>query len=128
MIVPVLEGRVKSFEIRPEVHLSYNDWLQKRLTGTVWNKCSSYYQVDGKLGSRITATFPGTVTRFWWIAKTHSWKNWKVVGGDDGWLRDQKLRKFKIWAAFAMLAGAYVGVWYMQLYRLFVEKYKGIIF
>ena len=53
-----------SLEVRPEVQRRYNDWLQKRLAGTVFaTGCDSWYLTpDG----RNTQNWPGTTLEFRW--------------------------------------------------------------
>lgn len=52
-------------EVRPEVQDSFNDWLDSRLAGTVWQTggCRSWYQ-DPRSG-RNTVLWPDTTIAFW---------------------------------------------------------------
>ena len=47
-----------ALEVRPEVQVAYNDGIQQRLQGTVWNSggCVSWY-LDAK--GRNTTIWPG---------------------------------------------------------------------
>ncbi|MCU1601013.1 MAG: NAD(P)/FAD-dependent oxidoreductase [Frankiales bacterium] len=60
-------GRVRpggSVEVRPQVMRRYNDWLQKRLKGTVFaTGCDSWYLTDT---GRNTQNWPGTTVAFRW--------------------------------------------------------------
>lgn len=55
----------RSVEVRPEVQQSFNDWLDGRMTGTVWQSggCRSWYQ-DPRSG-RNTVLWPDTSVAFW---------------------------------------------------------------
>ncbi|GAA4661469.1 NAD(P)/FAD-dependent oxidoreductase [Amycolatopsis dongchuanensis] len=52
-------------EVRPEVQDSFNDWLDSRMAGTVWQTggCRSWYQ-DPRSG-RNTVLWPDTTIAFW---------------------------------------------------------------
>lgn len=78
LIKRVIEGKIKSFEIKEEATNKYNEWLQDRLADSVWNDCNSYYQArtGGEKRGKIIATFPGPVSLFWWLTKFPRWKNW----------------------------------------------------
>jgi cation diffusion facilitator CzcD-associated flavoprotein CzcO len=51
--------------VRPEVQDSFNDWLDSRMAGTVWQTggCHSWYQ-DPRSG-RNTVLWPDTTIAFW---------------------------------------------------------------
>jgi len=81
LLKPVLKGEVGSFAVREEASAKYNVWVQKRLTGTVWNHCQSYYRRDSTTGKNFV-TFPGHVTLFWWLARRPRYSDYVVVGGE----------------------------------------------
>jgi len=57
------ERRASSVEVRPEVQAAYNEELQRRLAGTVWNSggCKSWY-LDKN--GRNTTLWPSFTFRF----------------------------------------------------------------
>ncbi|KAF8911968.1 hypothetical protein CPB84DRAFT_1671255, partial [Gymnopilus junonius] len=97
LIQPVLEGKVKSFEISEDATVKYNDWLQKRLQSSVWTDCVSYYQAGRKSKTRIVATFPGPVALFWWFCRGPKWELFHGEGGER-WEKERKMRKMRRWA------------------------------
>lgn len=90
LVKPILAGAVRSFAVREEASSKYNSWLQKRLVGTVWNYCNSYYRRESAKG-KIFATFPGPVSLFWWLARRPRYADYEVVGG-DGWQGRERQR------------------------------------
>ncbi|WP_433754493.1 flavin-containing monooxygenase [Nocardia sp. CA-135398] len=56
---------VRSVAVRPEVQESFNEWLDGRMVGTVWQTggCRSWYQ-DPRSG-RNTVLWPDTTVSFW---------------------------------------------------------------
>jgi hypothetical protein len=49
IIKPILiDGTVRSIVVKPEANEAYNDQLQSKLRGTVWNSCISYYNQNTK--------------------------------------------------------------------------------
>jgi cation diffusion facilitator CzcD-associated flavoprotein CzcO len=59
--------QLKSIEVRPEAQASYNEWVQKRMAKTVWQRggCVSYYSTAS---GKNTTLFPGFTFEF--MAKT----------------------------------------------------------
>ncbi|KAF8163481.1 hypothetical protein B0H34DRAFT_325080 [Crassisporium funariophilum] len=106
---PVLEGKAKSFEITAEATDKYNDWLQTRLSKSVWTDCVSYYQAgrDGK--SKIIATFPGPVALFWWFCRHPKWEKFHSVGA-EAWERQRRFAKVRRWISLVVLLGLAVGL------------------
>lgn len=92
LIKPVVDGKVKAFEITNEATDKYNEWLQGRLQSSVWTDCMSYYRLDSGVG-KIVATFPGPVALFWWLARKPKWEKYKVVGG-EGWEQDKRRLRY----------------------------------
>ncbi|MGQ5656084.1 flavin-containing monooxygenase [Streptomyces sp. EKR5.2] len=68
-IVGILRGlrrrAADSVEVRPEVQQAFNDWMNGRMAGTVWQSggCRSWYQ-DPRSG-RNTVLWPDTSIAFW---------------------------------------------------------------
>ncbi|KAF8265945.1 FAD/NAD(P)-binding domain-containing protein [Lactarius quietus] len=75
-------GDVRSVAVREEASAKYNSWLQARLARSVWNFCDSYYRRSGENG-KITVTFPGPVSLFWWFARKPRCSDYEVVGGEE---------------------------------------------
>src|SRR6266849_2995036 len=96
LIKPILTGVVRSFAVCEDASSKYNSWLQKRLAGTVWNYCNSYYRRESAKG-KIFATFPGPVSLFWWLARRPRYSDYEIVGG-EGWQRGERQREgiFKV--------------------------------
>jgi cation diffusion facilitator CzcD-associated flavoprotein CzcO len=57
--------RARSAEVRPDVQSAFNDWIDDRMAGTVWQSggCRSWYQ-DPRSG-RNTVLWPDTTIAFW---------------------------------------------------------------
>jgi len=100
LIKPILTGAVRSFAVREEASLNYNSWIQKRLDGTVWNFCNSYYRRESAKG-KIFATFPGPVSLFWWLARRPRYSDYEVVWGER-WQRGERQRE-GIWRALKLI-------------------------
>jgi hypothetical protein len=92
LIKPILEGTVRSLAVREEVSVKYNEWLQERLARSVWNFCNSYYRREGANG-KITVTFPGPVSQFWWLARHPRYSDYEIVGAKQ-WEGTRTLRGF----------------------------------
>jgi len=102
LIRPVLEGKARSFEVTAEATDKYNEWLQKRLLTSVWTDCVSYYQTGAN--SKLTATFPGPVTLFWWFCQYPQWDKFRGVGSES-WERE---RNAKRWTRLSIMFGLVV--------------------
>lgn len=74
--------------------------MQKRLVGTVWNFCNSYYRRESANG-KIFVTFPGPVSLFWWLARRPRYSDYEIVGGER-WKRTQRQRE-GIWTALKFI-------------------------
>jgi hypothetical protein len=59
LAAPILDGRIKSIDVKRKVFDEYNEKIQSRLQGSVMTQCTSWYRV-GKVG-KITNMFPGLV-------------------------------------------------------------------
>lgn len=93
---------MKSFEIKEDATVKYNDWLQQRLQSSVWTDCVSYYQAGRDSKTRIVATFPGPVALFWWFCRRPKWELFHGVGGDV-WEQERKTRMRKRWSLVTAL-------------------------
>lgn len=123
---PILAGKAKSFEVREEATDKYNTWLQNRLSRSVWTDCNSYYQVGGQKQTKIVATFPGSVTLFWWLTL---WPRWnEFIGVDaEAWYKERRRevvrRRVLLAGLVAVTAG--LGVWLQG--KLLVDLVKNIL-
>ncbi|GJJ12715.1 hypothetical protein Clacol_006959 [Clathrus columnatus] len=82
LIKPILEGSVKSYEIKAEVADRYNVDLQKRISQMTWTECHNHYQA-GENGKN-TVTFPGSAFRFWRLLRKADYHNYICIVGNDG--------------------------------------------
>lgn len=94
IIKPIIEGNAKSFMVREDITNKYNTWLQGRLSRSVWTECISYYQAGRNSKTRITATFPGPVTLFWWLARKPRWEEFEAVGAER-WVAQRRFARVK---------------------------------
>ena len=96
----MIEGKAKSFEVTTEATDKYNEWLQKRLSTSVWTDCASYYQTGGA-NTKLIATFPGPVALFWWFCRDAQWDKFRGVGSES-WERERKGKK---WTRLSIMFG-----------------------
>ena len=82
LIKPILEGKVRSVAAREDASAKYNSWLQARLARCVGNFGDSYYRREGTDG-KITVTFPGPVSLFWWLARRSRYSDYDIAGGEE---------------------------------------------
>ncbi|KAI0065159.1 FAD/NAD-P-binding domain-containing protein, partial [Artomyces pyxidatus] len=86
LIAPVLSGALASFEPTLPATETYNAWLQRRLTDSVWMTCTSWYR-RGQEG-KIFSTFPGPLALYWWFLRAPQWADYVVKGdGSRAWGR-----------------------------------------
>ncbi|KAF8637351.1 hypothetical protein AX17_002850 [Amanita inopinata Kibby_2008] len=102
LIKPIIDGQVKSVEVKEGVCDEYNDWLQRRLRTSVWTECNSYYQFGRHKESKNVAAFPGPVALFWWLLRKPDWKKFDVVGG-EGWEGERRMSEIRWWVWATML-------------------------
>jgi hypothetical protein len=102
LIKPVLDGQAKSFEVTEEATDEYNAWVQDGLSRSVWTECNSYYQIDGKRGSKNIAMFPGPVSLFWWLTRTPPWNKFHGVAA-EAWEKQRRIDKIKKWGGLTVL-------------------------
>ncbi len=58
----VRRGGHRWVAVRPSVMREHNAALQRRLAGSVWSRCGSWYRMDGR--GRIVALFPGFTAEY----------------------------------------------------------------
>ena len=106
LIKPILAGTVRSVVVREEASAKYNSWLQARLARSVWNFCHSYYRRESADG-KITVTFPGCVSLFWWLARRPRYSDYEVVvvSGKEGWWLPLKRASQLLLLAVAVCVG-----------------------
>jgi hypothetical protein len=91
LIKPILEGKIQAIEVTDEATDSYNEWIQKRLTKTVYADCDSYYfehvEKDGgkEVKGKNSASFPGPATLFYWLNRRPQWQRFRISGAKPGW-------------------------------------------
>jgi hypothetical protein len=111
LIKPILAGTVRSVAVREEASAEYNSWLQARLTRSVWNFCDSFYRRGGADG-KIIATFPGSVSLFWWLARRPRYTDYEVVvSGKERW--PPELKRVSTLLLVAVAVALYVGIRYL---------------
>lgn len=88
----MIEGKAKSFEVTAEATDKYNEWLQKRLSTSVWTDCVSYYQTGGAK-PKLVSTFPGPVALFWWFCRHPQWDKFRGVESER-WESERKREKW----------------------------------
>ncbi|KIL69905.1 hypothetical protein M378DRAFT_69093, partial [Amanita muscaria Koide BX008] len=79
IIKEIVAGRAKSFEVSEEGCEEYDSWIQRRLEGSVWTECSSYYQIGKQKGTKNVAMFPGPAVLFWWKLRKPEWNKYKKL-------------------------------------------------
>ncbi|KAF9442531.1 FAD/NAD(P)-binding domain-containing protein [Macrolepiota fuliginosa MF-IS2] len=92
LITPILTRHVATIEVKPEATEEYNEKIQKRLAGSVFVNCQSWYRVGGT--GKITNIFPGATTLFWLWLRKPKWGDYTGLGLEE-WL--QRRQKNKMW-------------------------------
>ncbi|TFK30127.1 FAD/NAD(P)-binding domain-containing protein [Coprinopsis marcescibilis] len=117
LIKPILEGKLKSFDVTHKATDEYNEWVQKRLSTSVWTDCNSYYfhylPGQNKVKSKNTATFPGPVTLFWWMNRQVRWDRFQVTGA-EGWKDEQRNSGVIKWWSAGLLLGLAIWIGYIK--------------
>jgi len=80
IIKPIIQGRVKSFEVKPEASKAYNETIQSKLRKTVYTSCLSWYRGGAGHNEKIIATYPGFHAQFWWNTLVPRWEDYKASG------------------------------------------------
>lgn len=78
LLKPIFRGEISAVAPKEDAEEIYNEKIQKKLQNTVWNSdgCTSFYK--NKAG-KITVTYPGTMTAFWWETLWPTWKDFELV-------------------------------------------------
>jgi hypothetical protein len=61
LIRPILHGKAGAVDVLPEVHDSYNRWVQRRLAETTWMHASNYFRTQS---GKIVTQWPGPITPY----------------------------------------------------------------
>lgn len=57
----------RALRVRPASQARYQDWLNRRLTRSIWaGGCSSWYRDEA---GRITTNWPASTIRYWWMTR-----------------------------------------------------------
>lgn len=76
LLKPLANGRISAVVVKEEAEEKFNKQLHKKLSSTVWaSHCTSFYKNEH---GKITATWPGTMTSFWWSTIRPKWKDFDV--------------------------------------------------
>ncbi|KZV71882.1 FAD/NAD-P-binding domain-containing protein [Peniophora sp. CONT] len=87
---PILRGELESVAPTDGATTRYNDWLQARISSSVWTQCSSWYRAGGT--GKIFSNFPGPLVLFWWLTLTPRWSDYDVRGRrKDAWKRKRNM-------------------------------------
>jgi hypothetical protein len=90
LIKPIIDTQARSFVVKSQASDKYNHWLQAKLKDTVWDDCASWYRRDGS--GKNGATFPGSLTYFWWLLYRPTWEDFSAVEA-SGWEKEIKRRR-----------------------------------
>ena len=70
--------RARTIEVRADAEREFNDWVQSKLDGTVWQTgCKSWYLDDD---GRNRTLWPGFTFTYWWRTRTPKLADYEVVG------------------------------------------------
>lgn len=61
LIQPILHGKAGAVDVLPEVHDSYNRWIQRKLSKTTWMQASNYFKTKS---GKIVTQWPGPITPY----------------------------------------------------------------
>ncbi|KAG8719460.1 hypothetical protein FRC08_002774 [Ceratobasidium sp. 394] len=110
LIEPVIRGKAKSFSPKPSATRAYNEWIQDKLSRTVWTSCISWYHAGETRQGKLISTWPGTQAYFWWMLRKPVWADYETVGGEK-WVRRRKYAAVFRTVLEALVAGAGLGAW-----------------
>jgi hypothetical protein len=80
MIKPILESKARSFAVKVQPTIKYNEWLQGRLQNSVWSTCISWYRQSQS--QKNVSTFPGPLTWYWWMLRRPVWEDFTAEGAN----------------------------------------------
>lgn len=90
LMKPIIFDGVASFEPTAPATDAYNDYIQSRISNSVWTQCTSWYR-SGTEG-KIYSTFPGPLAEFWLWCRTPKWGDYRFEGeGTKRWERRRKM-------------------------------------
>lgn len=103
LIKPIIARKARSFTVRDGPTDAYNAQLQKRIGGSVFTACASYYRSSAS--GKNVAIFPGPLAQFWWWLLSPRWADYQAVGAEK-WERERRrARVLNIVAALLVVAG-----------------------
>ena len=103
LIKPVLARKARSFTVQEGATDRYNAWLEKRIGGSVFTACASYYR--SSQGGKNVAIFPGPLALFWWFCRTVRWSDYRAVGAEK-WEKERRRTKvLSVLAALLLVVG-----------------------
>lgn len=73
----VEQGGHRAIEVRADVQQAHNADLQRRLGGSVWAQCRSWYRMDG---GKVIAIFPGFVREYVRAVRTPDFGDYRMDG------------------------------------------------
>lgn len=121
LIKPVIDGLVKSFDVREDITDKYNEHIRDLQKYSVTQDCQSFYK---SANGRNFAIFPGTMTYFYWLACQVRWDNYIVTGGKQWEIKRKyqgRRRKLAVSLSIVVLALALaVGMYSGGLERPYV--------
>ncbi|KAG6902861.1 hypothetical protein C0995_010746 [Termitomyces sp. Mi166 len=77
LIKPILDGRLSVVDAKHEATDRYNEVVQKKLSGSVFVGCNSWYRLSGT--GKINTMFPGSAAHFWWWLRRPVWTDYEVT-------------------------------------------------
>lgn len=108
-IVALSESGVTWSEPKVEPTKKYNEWLDKRLTGSVWSKTVSFYRFGPNRDGKIFTNWPGPVFLYWLQNRTVKWDDWTGSPEIEKLQQEQKKQnrrmKFGVLGGLVVIAG-----------------------
>ncbi|TXT09242.1 hypothetical protein VHUM_02716 [Vanrija humicola] len=95
--------QLPQIEPKLEAALKWDNWMEKRLERTTWQRVSNYWRA-GRTG-RIYTHYPGSVLSLWWYFR---WPVWKDFNGAEPIVRRQRLKRLLF--LFALIVAGYFGL------------------
>ncbi|KAH8116828.1 FAD/NAD-binding domain-containing protein [Phellopilus nigrolimitatus] len=103
LLKPIIEKKAQSFTVRASATEAYNAMLQRRLSGSVFTACTSYYR-QGATGKNI-AIFPGPLLLFWWWTLRPRWDDYEARGA-EAWKKERRHKSLlRVLLLIAAVAG-----------------------
>lgn len=111
LIAPVVAGKASSFEVTKEATDVFNDRLQAKLTKSVYMSCQSWYRKD--MTGKVTASWPGTVSQFWWVLRRPIFRHYHAENGES-WNRERKMGLMRRVVTHGLTIAAAASVWWRK--------------